>query len=413
MSDVQELVDDLAARLERPVGVDDRRFRAVAYSSHVEDVDPVRLASILRRQAPKEVRDWLASLNVERADGPIRVPRNPDLRMSARVCVPIRFDDSLLGYLWLLDEPRALSGEEIERALEYTADLGAALYRAMRLDQDHRGREQELLGQLLALEPGDPVSAAEALLWHGMVAPGTAYAVVAVAPDQPGAEGAPDEIQVRLAAAVDRLRRATAPRHLLQFVDGERIYAVVTLESWEEPRARGEVLVAALEENLAAAPDWSATVGMGGPRAKLSDVRGSFVEAQRAISLGRAASDLGPLVVWTELGAYRTLSAMLLPLGETVALPERLTRLLDSRDGAALLPTLEHFLEQAGDVRATAAELYVHKSSVYQRLRRIEEIAGVDLSSGDHRLELHLGLRLLRMTGGGEPSTYSRRANAG
>jgi hypothetical protein len=67
MNEVQDLVDDLSDRLGRPVGVDDRRFRAVAYSSHPDDVDQVRIASILHREAPPEVTDWLNSLGIERA----------------------------------------------------------------------------------------------------------------------------------------------------------------------------------------------------------------------------------------------------------------------------------------------------------------------------------------------------------
>jgi hypothetical protein len=57
MSDVQALVDALAAELDRPTGVDDRHFRTIAYSSHAEDVDSERLTSILQREAPAAVRE--------------------------------------------------------------------------------------------------------------------------------------------------------------------------------------------------------------------------------------------------------------------------------------------------------------------------------------------------------------------
>ncbi|MEO3876485.1 helix-turn-helix domain-containing protein [Nonomuraea sp. B12E4] len=51
----------------------------------------------------------------------------------------------------------------------------------------------------------------------------------------------------------------------------------------------------------------------------------------------------------------------------------------------------------AGDVKRTAASLCIHRASLYYRLRRIEEIASVDLSSGDDRLALHLGLKVARL----------------
>jgi DNA-binding PucR family transcriptional regulator len=79
-------------------------------------------------------------------------------------------------------------------------------------------------------------------------------------------------------------------------------------------------------------------------------------------------------------------------------------RLLDSGDAAVLVPTLECYLDLGGDARAAAEALFVHRSSLYGRLHRIEEVARVDLGSGEDRLELHLGLRLWRLGGGHLPA---------
>jgi DNA-binding PucR family transcriptional regulator len=38
--------------------------------------------------------------------------------------------------------------------------------------------------------------------------------------------------------------------------------------------------------------------------------------------------------------------------------------------------------------------LHVHRSTVYQRLRRVEELTGLRLSRGDDRLHAHLSLRI-------------------
>ena len=49
------------------------------------------------------------------------------------------------------------------------------------------------------------------------------------------------------------------------------------------------------------------------------------------------------------------------------------------------------------DAKATAAALWPHRTSLYYRLRRIEDLAGVDLSRGADRLLCHLALRLARL----------------
>ena len=64
--------------------------------------------------------------------------------------------------------------------------------------------------------------------------------------------------------------------------------------------------------------------------------------------------------------------------------------------------TLETYLDHAGDVKRTAAELWLHRTSLYYRLRRIEEVAGVDLNRGEDRLLCHVALRLARLQRGAE-----------
>ena len=61
--------------------------------------------------------------------------------------------------------------------------------------------------------------------------------------------------------------------------------------------------------------------------------------------------------------------------------------------------TLEAYLDLAGDARATAEALSLHRATMYYRLNRIEEITGARLKTGDDRLALHLGLRLARLSG--------------
>src|SRR5713226_8384857 len=63
------------------------------------------------------------------------------------------------------------------------------------------------------------------------------------------------------------------------------------------------------------------------------------------------------------------------------------------------LPTLGTFLDCAGDVRRTAAELRVNRTTLYHRLSRVEQISGLSLRDGRDRLLMHLTLRLHHMYG--------------
>jgi len=58
--------------------------------------------------------------------------------------------------------------------------------------------------------------------------------------------------------------------------------------------------------------------------------------------------------------------------------------------------SLEEYLARRGSISATAQALYVHPNTLRQRLRRIEEITGLDVREGDW-LMIEIALKLLRL----------------
>lgn len=149
VSELQELVDSLAVRLGRAVAIDDHQFHLAVFSSHAQDVDEVRLASILRREAPDEVQRWLLDLGIDQATEPVHLPANERLGMRARWCVPIRFEGLLFGYLWLVEEPTGPNDNEIGLAERCAAEIAPLLYRERMLDDAGRRRERALVDRLL------------------------------------------------------------------------------------------------------------------------------------------------------------------------------------------------------------------------------------------------------------------------
>jgi hypothetical protein len=59
-----------------------------------------------------------------------------------------------------------------------------------------------------------------------------------------------------------------------------------------------------------------------------------------------------------------------------------------------LLHTARVVLDLGGDVSQAAAELHIHRTTLYYRLDRIEALTGVNLRTGPGREDLHLALRL-------------------
>src|SRR5205807_9611219 len=68
----------------------------------------------------------------------------------------------------------------------------------------------------------------------------------------------------------------------------------------------------------------------------------------------------------------------------------------DGERGSFLLDTLEEFLGRRGNITATSDALYVHPNTLRQRLRRIADLAGIDLRRDDW-LMLEIAVKLVRL----------------
>jgi DNA-binding PucR family transcriptional regulator len=100
------------------------------------------------------------------------------------------------------------------------------------------------------------------------------------------------------------------------------------------------------------------------------------------------------------LGAHRTILSLLRSADPRSCIPPAVVALTEAPDAEQLVATALAWLDHGADARTAAEALHVHRSSLYNRLRRVEAVAGVDLHAGDDRLELHLGLRLWQLAGG-------------
>lgn len=66
----------------------------------------------------------------------------------------------------------------------------------------------------------------------------------------------------------------------------------------------------------------------------------------------------------------------------------------DARHGSDLGPSVLAYLDAFGDVRRAASALNVHPNTLRYRLRRAQELVGIDLGDPEQRLLAALQLRL-------------------
>ncbi|MFC3502157.1 PucR family transcriptional regulator [Micromonospora krabiensis] len=404
--ELQRLVDALAAYAGRPALIEDRRQRVVVYSEHTGLMDDVRRASILRRQTTPEVMAWFRNTGIMDARAPVRTPASAELDLLPRVCVPIRHQDLLLGFVWFIDPDGTMADADLA-ATGLMSELSLALYRENLLGELAWKRETEATRTLLSDSRATRTQSMRTLREAGMITgdgPATVLVAHLVTPD----DDLPDEVaRLALEQALVATRRWIGTREALHLVRDD--HGVLLLCGGRGGgRPSPEVAAKLLEDNLRHASRGldsveRAVVGIGQTRPELAEAFGSYGEALQAARVGARLSALGPVVSWAGLGIYRVLSRLEGRHLDMADVHPGLERLLRDQPNPVLLQTLERYLDLAGNAHATAEQLRLHRTTLYYRLQRIEELAETDLKDGNERLCLHLALKLGRLTGAYRP----------
>ncbi|MFE7562333.1 PucR family transcriptional regulator [Kitasatospora sp. NPDC057500] len=389
---LQSLVDGLAEDLGRSVVLDDPLVRMICTSRHFGDEDPVRVRTLLQGVADDEAIRYVLSQGVAGWTRPGHLDGRDDLGLRPRYCVPIRERGHVLGILMVVAKPGDLTSADTA-AIDRTARAVAVEMYAERLASDvAEEHTRTLVNRLVGPDSTERCEARRLLLDDGLLPAGPHVVVTGVAVS--GLRGPSGQVEVALRGALEPFRRTRTARGL-SAVDQDRAVLVQVFErepTEEDLEVQSRAVVRSLETFLDRQA--AVAVGVGGRRADLVDAWISHDQARVAVRAARRLPRLGGIGDWDRLGEH----AVLLQLPDAALndslVPKPLRRLLDGGSHARLEETLRCFLENAGSVPRTAEVLEVHRTSLYYRLRQIQEITGLDLDDGGHRLVLHMGLRL-------------------
>ena len=395
-SDLQLLVDQLSARVGAAALLEDHEQRPVAYSRQVDPIDSVRRDSILHRATSPELMSWFRSFGILASRRALRIPAHPELDILARVCAPAWYRDRLLGFLWLIDTDDAIGDSQLAE-IEKAADHAALMLYEERL-------AQRLVVQALThlLSPSEELrdAAASQLIDQSLLREGEPIAVVVVQALPPS-----DQNLALIEEALLDVGWEAPTGALLRLACSDHGVLLVRLRSIDDDafatsmaRAGREALYRRLADGSEPVRRVVATIG--DPQSELRRAVSSYRQARLGTKVASAIPAIGDLVRWRDLGVFRALAQ--LPNREAVesALDPRVAALLNSGD-EAVVATLETYLDLAGDAKATAEQLHLHRGTLYYRLDKAQRLAGIDVHNGYDRLAVHLGLKLARLAGVG------------
>ncbi|GAA3547315.1 hypothetical protein GCM10022222_33670 [Amycolatopsis ultiminotia] len=149
--------------------------------------------------------------------------------------------------------------------------------------------------------------------------------------------------------------------------------------------------------------------GLSDPHTGAVRISTSYGQARRAVDIGRTFPGLPEVTVFADLGVHRLLAQV-----REVAELGRFTRHVlgalldyDRANGTGYCETLSVYFRENGSPQRAGALLHAHPNTVTYRVRRAEEIAGLDLGYYPDRLAVQLALEIRNGLGGDGCATAS------
>ncbi len=384
--DLFALADSVGSVVDAPVTIEDAHSQVLAYSRQGE-TDATRLATIMGRHVPEAVISQYRAQGVFRrlARGvePIFVPGLPN-GTRPRVVMPIRTGGELLGSIWAI-VPGPLAPDRAKALADVASIVAVHLLRVRAtFDLARRATAERLR---LLLQEGDPAVAEELGL------PAGPHRVVIF---DVQASGAAADVR-RLGLLYSLCHRPGWYRPILAELDG-LLYTVVTqggdarvCGSWPWLRRVAEELTRDEPHLLVAAGAVAGALG------QLPYSRDGAADVMALMNGGIVA---GPVAchdeVWADVVLYRATAdvAGMLAGGPLQVLLEH-----DAAHGTQYAQTLRAWLEEQGDRGAASRRLHIHPNTFSYRMRRLLQLAPIQLDCAGTRQALLLQLTALRLRG--------------
>jgi len=141
------------------------------------------------------------------------------------------------------------------------------------------------------------------------------------------------------------------------------------------------------------------SVGIGRPCESVLDLKRSFLEALEAIRMARKIAVPHTVAHFEDFMVYHLLDSIRNRQDLERFFNNTVGKLVeyDEKNNTDLVNTLEQFFACKGNMSAAAEKLFIHRNTMMYRLEKIKSILNVGLEDAEELLELHLGLRVMRL----------------
>ena len=381
----------------------------VAVVGHTLDVLAVAGHETAPEADERQVREGLATARLGRALSATRQTRRA-LRLpltgdaTSAIVAPILVGDEVVAYVLTFDAGEHPADDGINLlVIEHAATICGVILGRERVVAAAAGRVRADLVEGLLMGHGRDDGEAQRWAQHLGYDPERDHRVLSAgltvppSPDAPAGPGGWDDGRFRrITGDLEHFFTSRIPEAITATREEE--VAIVLPEDAADPRRIGGDCIAHIGR---LAPDAVVTIGVGGTCRAPSGIARSYAEARRTVDTARRLRRPGEVIAFDDLGIHRLL-LQVPDLAELRAFADEvLGKLsLQGRDHRSeYLWTLGCFFRENNSPQRASKTLHVHPNTVAYRIKRIEEITGLDLGRYRDRLMAQVALEILEALG--------------
>lgn len=397
---LEKIIRTLEDLIGNPVAVYDRNFKSMSTTTpQIEKF--IEIADLFQKESLNEKLSFYRQM-----------VRFPDLGEEPvpQVVVPIRAFNQVKAYLTVVEINKRLQEMDLI-CLEHAATVVTLdLVKKVAVQEVEQKFQNDLLENLITGNTAlnNTLERAALIGWDLT----KSYTIVLFDIDNidgilANTKESPDKMYLQeLKSDVVSIITNAVRRHTKNFILGTKNDAIILL--WPSPevynglldqiKKTGKEIQEQIKKKVKSV---SVAIGIGDVALKVDEIPRSFKEARDAITFGRMIQGQHVIEAFSELGVFRILCKFAERNELHSFVPKQLLVLMehDKTNEADLLKTLEIFLDCNGNASKAAKKLFIHYKTILYRLERIKEITGMDLETNEHRLEIEMGLKIIRLLG--------------
>ncbi|MGC8228947.1 PucR family transcriptional regulator [Pseudobacillus badius] len=392
---LEMLADLISEELECPITIEDDNHRIIAYSRHEDEVDPVRIATIMRRRVPENVINSLwkvgAIPKLFETEEPVVVPRIDQVGIRERVAISVRKNKEVVGFIWAhpskpFDEQKIIILQEAAKAVK-----NQLIQRQKQKTETEKNYEELfwklLTGHFTRLRDLEQVNERYNLVLKGMM---TVVIVDFLQPVNRSVERQTNYL-------VETMQQLPI---IARTFDNGQLILLVRLPEKEKDQALADFinnLIGKIKERQNISGIVAASGSMTDNPLALAR---SYQEALYVLKVKQQfPSAAASIFRYEKLGVFQfieDLAVIRKRSGYQNLAIEKLSQ-YDDNHHANLQETIFIFLQYDGNMNDAAKALHIHANTLAYRLKRISEIADINLKDANQKMTLYLDLLIKQL----------------